>query len=97
MKSTEINHLWQSITACVADIHRQRVIHLDIKPENFIRVGDTWKLIDFGLSHVLSDDTCDDVHVSMVQGTSGYLPPECYTSELVNDDRGNKQFLTKIR
>ncbi|CAD8177555.1 unnamed protein product [Paramecium octaurelia] len=30
-------------------LHSQKLIHRDIKPENFIKVGDIFKLIDFGL------------------------------------------------
>jgi serine/threonine protein kinase len=32
-------------------LHSQKVLHLDLKPENFIAVGDTIKLIDFAGSY----------------------------------------------
>lgn len=30
-------------------LHANGLVHRDIKPENYIKVGDKFKLIDFGL------------------------------------------------
>ncbi|CAD8094034.1 unnamed protein product [Paramecium sonneborni] len=37
------------ITQPILFLHQQKLIHRDIKPENYIKVGDNFKLIDFGL------------------------------------------------
>ena len=34
----------------LADVHAKRIIHLDIKPENFLLVEGVLKIIDFGLA-----------------------------------------------
>jgi serine/threonine protein kinase len=34
----------------LADVHSKNIIHLDIKPENFLLVEGVLKIIDFGLA-----------------------------------------------
>jgi len=46
----EIKGLWQQMLQAVQSVHTFGIIHLDLKPANFILVKDYIKLIDFGLS-----------------------------------------------
>ena len=61
----------------VADIHRQHVIHLDLKPENFLqRPGGEMVLVDYGLSRhaQLPDLLAEEFRIPM--GTYPYIAPE---------------------
>lgn len=63
----------------VHDLHRQHVIHLDLKPDNFLqRPGGEMVLIDFGLSRHdhLPDLLAEEFTVAM--GTFPYIAPEQY-------------------
>lgn len=62
--------------AALHDLHRQHVIHLDIKPSNIILRGDDAVLIDFGLSrHVqLPDLPAEEIPGPI--GTGPYISPE---------------------
>jgi serine/threonine protein kinase len=44
-------------------------VHRDMKPENVLKVGEVWKIADFGLAKVLDDDSMRDSNL-------GYMPPE---------------------
>ncbi|CAD8161682.1 unnamed protein product [Paramecium octaurelia] len=48
-----------------------KLIHRDIKPENFIKVGDEFKLIDFGLAK-----TTQDLFMTQNVGTPQFQAPE---------------------
>uniref|UniRef100_J3M264 Receptor-like serine/threonine-protein kinase n=1 Tax=Oryza brachyantha TaxID=4533 RepID=J3M264_ORYBR len=52
------------------------IVHCDVKPENILLDGDLEpKVTDFGLVKLLSRDAA----LSRVQGTRGYIAPECWT------------------
>lgn len=63
----------------VADLHRQQVIHLDLKPENFLqRPSGEMVLVDYGLSRhsQLPDLLAEEFQIPM--GTFPYIAPEQY-------------------
>lgn len=55
---------------------RNRIVHLDIKPQNIL-LDENFvpKLSDFGLSRLINED--QDSAVSRMRGTPGYMAPEC--------------------
>ena len=48
---TKIRFFWEGIIHCIDAVHDKKIIHLDVKPENFILVNGVLKIIDFGLAH----------------------------------------------
>jgi non-specific serine/threonine protein kinase/protein-serine/threonine kinase len=67
------------MVAAVADLHRQHVIHLDLKPENFLqRKTGEMVMVDFGLSRhdQLPDLLAEEFTIPM--GTYPYIAPEQY-------------------
>ncbi|MGI6354599.1 MAG: protein kinase [Lentisphaerae bacterium] len=65
----KVNVFYRAIKA-VAFMHQKKLIHLDIKPSNFMLVRDQVKLIDFGVS------VPSGHRPRAITGTSGYLSPE---------------------
>lgn len=67
-----------SLSEVVADVHRHRIIHKDIKPANVVvnfqplRV----KLIDFGIATSLVQEAAQEVWPDELEGTLAYLSPE---------------------
>lgn len=60
-------------------MHRRKIIHLDIKPSNFMLFNGQVKLIDFGVS-VLSG-----YRANAITGTGGYLSPEQICKETLDE------------
>lgn len=60
-------------------MHRRKIIHLDIKPSNFMLYDGQVKLIDFGVS-VLSG-----YRANAITGTGGYLSPEQICKETLDE------------
>jgi nucleotide-binding universal stress UspA family protein len=72
----EIAAIGAKIAFALHDIHRQYVIHLDLKPSNVILRGDDAVLIDFGLSrHDQLPDLIGEEDEGPV-GTGAYIAPE---------------------
>ncbi|XP_056170559.1 G-type lectin S-receptor-like serine/threonine-protein kinase SD2-5 [Syzygium oleosum] len=84
-KSSECILDWQQRKKIIHDIvkglnylHedcRQKIVHLDIKPQNILLDGNfNAKIVDFGLSKLIDRDQSQVV--TTMRGTPGYLAPE---------------------
>jgi serine/threonine protein kinase len=62
-------------------LHRQKpiIVHRDLKPGNILRVGDKWKISDFGLVRSLKNTA---TQTSTISGTIAYAPPEAYDGNI---------------
>lgn len=54
-------------------------VHRDLKPENVLRVGDFWKIADFGLVRELGMRSVQQTTQGI--GTAAYAPPEFYQGQ----------------
>ena len=54
----KIRFFWEEILKCVGAVHQKNIIHLDLKPENFLMVSGVLKVIDFGLAHRKASSAC---------------------------------------
>lgn len=72
MSTETVLKIVDQCVAAVAHAHRNKIIHCDIKPDNFIVFADNRvKLTDFGFSKV-----CERTLKASGSGTVGYIAPE---------------------
>ena len=73
----------------VNTVHEAKIVHCDLKPANFLLVQGQLKLIDFGISKAIMNDTTNILRENQV-GTVNYMSPEALqeTSISVHDHRG---------
>ena len=73
----EVVTLGAKVSTALVDLHRQNVLHLDIKPSNvMLRESGEAALIDFGLSrHLLLPDLLEE-EFRVPMGTGPYIAPE---------------------
>uniref|UniRef100_A0A182M6B0 Protein kinase domain-containing protein n=1 Tax=Anopheles culicifacies TaxID=139723 RepID=A0A182M6B0_9DIPT len=67
--------IWYQMVQCVHYIHGEGVIHLDLKPANFLMISGRLKLIDFGIASSISFDSTSIMKFSQA-GTFNYISPE---------------------
>lgn len=65
----------QEMIKCIDTIHELDVVHLDLKPANFVFVSGMLKLIDFGISNSIKGHTVN-VYREFQMGTPNYMAPE---------------------
>merc|ERR1711871_699256 len=70
-----VRMVWQEMLEAVDYIHRNRIVHGDLKPANFVFVRGRLKLIDFGIAKAFSNDTTNIYRDSQI-GTINYMAPE---------------------
>ncbi|XP_049285760.1 dual specificity protein kinase Ttk isoform X1 [Anopheles funestus] len=68
-------NIWYQMVQCVHYIHGEGVIHLDLKPANFLMINGRLKLIDFGIASSISFDSTSIMKFSQA-GTFNYISPE---------------------
>lgn len=82
---TEVADIGARVATALEDLHRQQLVHLDVKPSNImIRSGGEVVMIDFGLSrHAQRPDLLDE-QFRLPLGTGPYMSPE--QVQFVRDD-----------
>lgn len=70
----------------VADLHKNGIVHGDLKPQHFVMNDGTPILIDFGLSANLQSPMRELNTPSCLAGTPGYIAPEVASGEATRHD-----------
>lgn len=70
-----IRYIWEQMLEAVQVIHDENVVHTDLKPANFVLVKGRIKLIDFGISKAIGNDTTNISRDQQI-GTANYMSPE---------------------
>lgn len=90
----ELMRYWYEMLLAVDFIHQQGVIHLDLKPANFLMVNGRLKLIDFGIAAKINTDATSIVKDSQA-GTFNYISPEALTD--TSDENSSQHPKFKVR
>ncbi|CAF1381541.1 unnamed protein product [Rotaria sordida] len=80
LEESQAIHITKQVLEAVAFLHENKVIHLDIKPQNILLM-EKWpsteiKLCDFGLSRILTNQCLLEI-----SGTTDFLAPEVVNYE----------------
>ncbi|MFC9817346.1 bifunctional serine/threonine-protein kinase/ABC transporter substrate-binding protein [Streptomyces virginiae] len=70
-----VAEIGSALLDALAEAHRARIVHRDIKPDNVLLTKDRVVLTDFGIAH-LADATTRLSHSGTVIGTPQYMSPE---------------------
>ncbi|XP_065222814.1 uncharacterized protein LOC135847280 [Planococcus citri] len=70
-----ILYYWTEMLSAVHEIHKQGIVHSDLKPANFLIVRGSLKLIDFGIASNIQGDATS-VYKDVFTGTLNYMSPE---------------------
>lgn len=70
-----LRYYWRSMLSAVLVLHKARIVHLDLKPANFVLVEGRVKIIDFGIAKKVLNDTMH-AKIEDIAGTILYMAPE---------------------
>lgn len=85
----EIVEIGARVATALHDLHRQHLVHLDVKPSNIMQRPDgTAVLVDFGLSHHDRLPDLLDEEFTLPIGTGPYMSPE-QVQHVRNDPRSD--------
>ena len=86
LDDTQIRYFWQEMLRCVQVCHKYHILHLDLKPANFVSVNGQLKLIDFGIAKQVAQDATSILREDQI-GTINYMAPE--TIDRYHGERGS--------
>lgn len=81
-----IKYYWESMLMAVNALHKEGIIHSDLKPSNFIIIGGKLKLIDFGIAKSVQPDKTSVMTDTQV-GTLNYMSPESIMDYCDSEDK----------
>lgn len=90
---TFARYFWKEMLECVQAVHQYDIVHSDLKPANFLLLQGKLKLIDFGISNAIADDTVN-VHREQHIGTPNYMSPEALVDS--NASTGQPSIVGKV-
>ncbi len=74
----EVREIVEAIASGLVYLHGQSVTHRDLKPANVLRVGNVWKISDFGIARQMGRES--GTMTTSLTGTPIYMPPEVYAA-----------------
>ncbi|WP_434685455.1 protein kinase domain-containing protein [Pseudanabaena minima] len=75
---SEVREIVEAIASGLVYLHGQSVTHRDLKPANVLRVGNVWKISDFGIARQMGRES--GTMTTSLTGTPIYMPPEVYAA-----------------
>ncbi|XP_072555909.1 serine/threonine-protein kinase 17A isoform X3 [Paramormyrops kingsleyae] len=83
-KPEDVRRLMRQILEGIAYLHKNSVVHLDLKPQNILLTSDSplgdIKIVDFGLSRMVSSNQ----ELREIMGTPEYVAPEILNYEPIS-------------
>ena len=78
LSAIEVREIVEAIASGLVYLHGQLVTHRDLKPANVLRVGNVWKISDFGIARQMGRES--GTMTTSLTGTPIYMPPEVYSA-----------------
>lgn len=82
-----VKFYFSQMLKAIQSVHDAKIVHCDLKPANFLLVQGTLKLIDFGISKAILNDTTNIVRENQV-GTVNYMSPEALSESAGTGSNG---------
>lgn len=79
IKFDDIVDIFVQVCDALAHAHERGVVHRDLKPSNIMVVGNTVKVLDFGIAKLVSEDSDQELQLTRtgeVFGSPLYMSPE---------------------
>lgn len=78
-RATQVHAVAAQVLCGLVFLHRQHIVHGDIKPSNLVLLSNgVVKIIDFGVSYRLDATKTDFLPLSMQPGTTSFMAPEFF-------------------